>query len=123
MSGLFVLFLYGESLNLGLTARPGVATMGVWQGVAMDSLKYHMGPPWPTLLHPTVRPPLGWPAHRVVGLRPYYSLFGHPTPNAYVLRRCKFLTRKRKKETVEHLCYGIPIQDSTLCKHLQTNVA
>jgi hypothetical protein len=26
--------------------------MGVWQGVAMDSLKFHPGPPYPTLLRP-----------------------------------------------------------------------
>jgi hypothetical protein len=36
--------------------------MGVWQGVAMDSLKYHWGPPCPTLLCPAGRPPLKWPA-------------------------------------------------------------
>jgi hypothetical protein len=27
-------------------------SMGVWQGVAMDSLKYHQGPSCPTLLRP-----------------------------------------------------------------------
>jgi hypothetical protein len=26
--------------------------MGVWQGMAMDSLKFHLGRPCPTLLHP-----------------------------------------------------------------------
>jgi hypothetical protein len=32
--------------------------MGVWQGVAMDSLKFHPGPPWPTLLRSAGGPPL-----------------------------------------------------------------
>jgi hypothetical protein len=31
--------------------------MGVWQGVAMDSLKFHPGPPFPTLLCPVGGPP------------------------------------------------------------------
>jgi hypothetical protein len=32
--------------------------IGVWQGVAMDSLKFHLGLPRPTLLRPADRPPL-----------------------------------------------------------------
>jgi len=35
--------------------------MGIWHGVAMDSLKFHLGLPWPTLLHPVGRPPLKQP--------------------------------------------------------------
>jgi hypothetical protein len=31
--------------------------MGVWQGVAMDSLQFYPGPPWPTLLRPAGGPP------------------------------------------------------------------
>jgi hypothetical protein len=50
------------------------STMGVWQGLAMDSLKFHPGPLYPTLLCPVGRPPLkrlfqGWPARRASGLR------------------------------------------------------
>jgi hypothetical protein len=50
-------------------------TMGMWQGVAMDSLKFHPGPPCPTLPCPVGRSPLkqlfqGWPAHRAGGLQP-----------------------------------------------------
>jgi hypothetical protein len=29
-----------------------ICDMGVWERVAMDSLKYHYGPPCPTLLRP-----------------------------------------------------------------------
>jgi hypothetical protein len=36
------------SHHTGITAP----VMGVWQGVAMDSLKFHPGPPCPTLLRP-----------------------------------------------------------------------
>jgi hypothetical protein len=35
--------------------------MGVWQGVAVDSLKLHLGPPCLTLLHPAGRPSLKRP--------------------------------------------------------------
>jgi hypothetical protein len=47
--------------------------MGVRQGVAMDSLKFHPGLPCPTLL-------------RLAGGLPaaVFYPFGHPTPYAYV---------------------------------------
>jgi hypothetical protein len=39
--------------------------MDVWQGVAMDSLKFDPGPPCPILLSPASRTHLkGWAAHR-----------------------------------------------------------
>jgi hypothetical protein len=41
--------------------------MGVWQGVATDSLKYHPGPPSLTLLRPAVEPPLKRPFGRFRG--------------------------------------------------------
>jgi hypothetical protein len=41
--------------------------MGVEQGVAMESLKFHPGP---TFLRPANGPPQGCPAHRAGGLRP-----------------------------------------------------
>jgi hypothetical protein len=31
--------------------RKANKTMGVWQGVAMESLKFHPGPPYPTFVH------------------------------------------------------------------------
>jgi hypothetical protein len=40
--------------------------MGVWQGVAMDSLQFHQGP-LPTLLCPAGRPPLKQPYIRFRG--------------------------------------------------------
>jgi hypothetical protein len=43
--------------------------MGVWQGVAMNSLKFHPSLPYPTLLHPAGGPPLK---------RPYDSFKGGP---------------------------------------------
>jgi hypothetical protein len=42
--------------------------MDVWQGVAIDSLKFHLGPPCLTLLCLAGGPPAGWRA------------FGHPLP-------------------------------------------
>jgi hypothetical protein len=38
--------------------QPCVYSMGVWQGVAMDSLKFYLGLPCPTLLRPANGPPL-----------------------------------------------------------------
>jgi hypothetical protein len=51
--------------------------MGVWQGVAMDSLKFHQSPPCLTLLRPTGGPPVSGAGGKV-----FYP-FGHPTPYAY----------------------------------------
>jgi hypothetical protein len=45
-----------EEDNLGMKEMQGV--IGVWQGVAMDSLKLHLGPPHPTPLCPAGRSPL-----------------------------------------------------------------
>jgi hypothetical protein len=42
--------------SMGVKGFP--LTMGVWQGVAMDSLKYYSGPPCPTLLRPFEHPTL-----------------------------------------------------------------
>jgi sugar phosphate permease len=47
--------------------------IGVWQGVAMDSLKYPSGPPCLTLLRPAGRRPM------VV----FYP-FGHPVPLMFI---------------------------------------
>jgi hypothetical protein len=48
--------------------------MGVWKGVAMDSLKFQRGLRYPTFLCPAG----GW--HAAI-----FYLFGHPTPYAYGL--------------------------------------
>jgi hypothetical protein len=62
--------------------------MGVWQGVAMDSIKFHPGLPCPILLRPAGGSPLnrpygcfwgGPPAERAAVFYP----FGHPTPYVY----------------------------------------
>jgi hypothetical protein len=52
-----------------------ILSMGVRQGVAMDSLKFHPGPPSSILLRPVGGPPLKrpfqeWPVRRAGGLRP-----------------------------------------------------
>jgi hypothetical protein len=44
--------------------RDLMRTRGVWQGVAMDSLKFHPSPPCPTLLSPAGGPPLKRPYGR-----------------------------------------------------------
>jgi hypothetical protein len=41
--------------------------MGVWQGVGMDSLKFHSGPPCSTHLRSAGRPPLKQPYGRFKG--------------------------------------------------------
>jgi hypothetical protein len=43
------------------TKRFCVKSMGIWEGVFMDSLKFHLGLPCPTLLRPEGDPPLKWP--------------------------------------------------------------
>jgi hypothetical protein len=58
-----------------------VTRMGVWQGVTMDSLKFHSGLPNPTLLRTEGWPPL----KRSYGpqVAAIFYPFGHPTPYAY----------------------------------------
>jgi hypothetical protein len=55
--------------------------MGIWQKVAMYSLKYHSGLPCPNLLHPVSGPLL----KPLQGGRPVaiFYLFGHPMLCAY----------------------------------------
>jgi hypothetical protein len=43
--------------------------MGVWQGLAMDYLKFHLGPPFPILLRPAGGSPLKRPYGRLLLLR------------------------------------------------------
>jgi hypothetical protein len=72
--------------------------MGVWQGVATDSLRFYPGPPCPTLLRPAGEPPLKR-LHVVSGMaRPQgeqpaavFYPFGHPMPYAYDFRPCDSL--------------------------------
>jgi hypothetical protein len=56
--------------------------MGVWQGVAMDSLKFRPGPtmPYPSTVVSGVAHPLG---KRLAAI--FYP-FGHPKPYAYAFQ-------------------------------------
>jgi hypothetical protein len=63
-----------------------VLSMGVWQGVAMDSLKFQTGPAMPYLSTPCRQATLG--VARMQGQLPaavFYPL-GHPMPYAYGLK-------------------------------------
>jgi hypothetical protein len=51
--------------------------MDVWQDVAMDYLKFHLGPPRSPLVRPA-----GWPPLKQSEAAVLYPL-GHPTPCAY----------------------------------------
>jgi hypothetical protein len=76
--------------------------MDVWQGVNMDSLKFHTGLPCPTLLCPADGPPLtdghlcgralwpfqGWATRRLGGLRPSSTLLDTPRLCCYSSRYC-----------------------------------
>jgi hypothetical protein len=54
---------WGNQIEAGKSATIEKG-MGVWQGVAMDSLKFHLGPPCPTLLRlmggPLLKRPYGY---------------------------------------------------------------
>jgi hypothetical protein len=91
------------------------AAMFVWQGVAMDPLKFHTGPPCPTLLCPAGMPPLKQLYRRFrgspQGRRPMaiFHPFRHPTPYPYA-SFCQFnnkeptrpvRSRARLKNTVK----------------------
>jgi hypothetical protein len=71
--------------------------MGVWQGVGMDSIKFHPGLLCPNLLLPAGRPAGKPPLKRLYGLMAFSGValpqgrqpatvfypLGHPTPYAY----------------------------------------
>jgi hypothetical protein len=67
--------------------------IGLWQGVAMESLKFHPGPLSLTLLRPTG----GQPAA-------VFYPFGHPTPYAYdeTLITCTWKGREDKEIIRNH---------------------
>jgi hypothetical protein len=44
-------------VDLGCGSIFAVSVMSVWQGMTMDSLKFHLGLPYPSLLRPAGRPP------------------------------------------------------------------
>jgi hypothetical protein len=71
--------------------------MGVWQAVAMDSLKFHSGLPCPTLQHPACGSPLkrpfkGWTTHRAGGLWPSSTPLDTP---CHVVGTVRLLTGMR----------------------------
>jgi hypothetical protein len=85
-------------------------TKGVWQGVALDSLKFHPGLPCPTLLRPAGGPPLKRPHGHFSGSPPtrrvpaaFFYPFGHRSP--YV---CSL-----------HLFLWIPHKVSQICLEVQ----
>jgi hypothetical protein len=66
--------------------------IGVWQGVAMDSLKFHLGPRCPAFLRPAGGARLKRPFGRFRGghlqsrrLASVFYPFGHPTPYGNVM--------------------------------------
>jgi hypothetical protein len=62
---LFSFFCFNQDQNQSL-----FQSMGVWEGVAMDSLKYHSSTSCLTLLHCVGRTPLKWPYCRFRGSPP-----------------------------------------------------
>jgi hypothetical protein len=58
--------------------------MGVWQGVNIDSLKFHPGLPCPTFLRPVGRQPFQrWSTRKTACGLAVFHLFEHPTPYTY----------------------------------------
>jgi hypothetical protein len=72
-----------------------IGYLGVWKVVAMDSLKFHMGAPCPTLLCTAGGPPKkrlygqfwgGPPAKPEGNPTAFFYPFGHPTSYAYAFQ-------------------------------------
>jgi hypothetical protein len=64
-------------------------SMGVWQGMVMDSLKLHPGPPCPTLLRPAGGSPMKQPyGHFMGGLPAGWPACGCPLPHVVRLSFC-----------------------------------
>jgi hypothetical protein len=69
---------------------PSTWAYGNWEGVAMDSLRFYLGPPSSTLLRPAAEPPLKLRYGRIRGGPPAERMacgrllpLEHPTPYAY----------------------------------------
>jgi hypothetical protein len=61
---------HSKSIILGVDSGKGDLVMGIWKGVAMDSLKSNLCSPYPTFLYPAGAPPLKRPySHFRVGPR------------------------------------------------------
>jgi hypothetical protein len=78
-------FLSRNSLFSSFSISGGMANIGVRQEVAMDSLKFHPGPPCPTPLRPAGGPSLKRPYSRfrgglLAGRTAVFYPFGHLTP-------------------------------------------
>jgi hypothetical protein len=97
---------FGNERN-EMSGRTMEGVIGVWQGVAMDSLKLHLGPPHPTPLCPLGRSPLkrsldrfrgGMPA----GLAAFDRLLPYWTPHAicYIFISVAAATLKTKQKNV-----------------------
>jgi hypothetical protein len=85
-----------QELTVKLSNQKAFLNMGVWLGVAMDSLKFYPGLPYPTLLRRAGRPPLKRPyAVSGVALPPYAydhkSLLKHPGPKNSTFKDLWFL--------------------------------
>jgi hypothetical protein len=68
--------------------------MGLWQGMTMYSVKFHPGPPCPTLLHPAGGIPLRLPYDRFWGGPPAgRGACGRPLPfwTPHAARLCLLL--------------------------------
>jgi hypothetical protein len=73
-------------------------SMGVWQGVAMDSLKFYPGPTCPILLRPAGTPPLKRP----------HSHFGGSPPAEYAA--CSLLLPLWTPNAVRHCCSNLGLK-------------
>jgi hypothetical protein len=78
--------------------------MGVWKGVAMDSLKFHPGLPCPTLLCPVS----GVARLQVRWLAAFFYPLGHTTPYAYGIFVIFCLITKQSESIDQWLGSTIP---------------
>jgi hypothetical protein len=98
--------------------------MGIWQGVVMDFLKFHLGPPCPTFLRPVGGPPLKRPyssyrSSPTAWGRPAAILcpFGHPMPYTYELLKRRGARRETKNRLETYFLFPISVTELTIvCK-------
>jgi hypothetical protein len=113
------IFKFTESSEVqvdGVKMKGIPAAMCVWQGVAMDSLKFYTGPPYPTLLWPAVGPPPKQPygclRSGLQGGRPVaiFHPFRHPTPYAYA-DFCQFTNKELTWPVCPRVKPKIPVKE------------
>jgi hypothetical protein len=106
--------------------------MGVWQGMAIESLKFYPGLPCPNHVPPAGRPPLkqllqGWSTCRAVNRQPSFTHLDTPRRTPMVERDPVMNPYPRRESTADRIricCRFLPLPVDSMIREtmLKTNI-